>query len=139
MTKHCETFAHTSDVGLRATAETPAGLFEALAEGLADYLCPRRKVAAAATRTISAEAEDLEALAVDFLTDVMNLIQTDRFMVSRVSIAEVRQNRIAARIHGEPYDPARHELSGEVKAVTYHQLEVAQAGDVWTASVVLDI
>ena len=53
MAKHCETFDHTADLGLQARADTLGELFEALAEGLADEICPRRQVRAAAVRAIA--------------------------------------------------------------------------------------
>ena len=39
----------------------------------------------------------------------------------------------------EPYDPERHPLRTELKAVTYHQLEVARDGDEWTGRVIFDV
>ena len=139
MAKHCETFEHTADVGLAGWADTPGELFEALADELADVICPRRQVSGEIPRDISADAEDIEALAVDFLTEVMNVILTDRFVLSAVSVATMTDVHIDAKLLGERYDPARHEISTEVKAVTYHQLKIALDGDKWIGRVILDV
>ena len=183
MAKQCETFDHTADVGLLARADTPAELFEALAEGLADYICPRDTVRPREIRTLSVEAEDIEALAVDFLAAVLNVIQADRFMVAAVRVVECggvncpgidplslegrgwpegpgegdasrtespspcplpsrereAHSKVTAELSGEPFDPARHEIHTEVKAVTYHLLKVAQEGGLWTGRIVLDL
>jgi len=40
---------------------------------------------------------------------------------------------------GEPYDPGRHPLSHEVKAITYHGLRVEPADGGWLAEVIVDI
>jgi SHS2 domain-containing protein len=41
---------------------------------------------------------------------------------------------------GEPYDPERHPLNHEVKAITYHGLRVEPTADGgWLAEVIVDI
>ena len=40
---------------------------------------------------------------------------------------------------GEPLDRDRHELSHEVKAITYHGLKVEQTPEGWLAEVIVDI
>ena len=139
MAKHCGTFEHTADVGLAAEADSPGELFEALAEGLADLICPREQVRAAEQRRVDVTAEDVEVLAVDFLSEVLAAVQAGRFVVARVSVEAIDDGRVSARLLGEPYNPARHELRTEVKAVTYHQLRVARDGERWTARVILDV
>ena len=139
MAKHCQTFDHTADVGLDARADTLGELFEALAEGLAEVICARGIVRAAASRAVRAEAEDVEALAVDFLAEVLNVIQADHFLLSSVRVRDICGTSVSAELLGEPYDPARHELKTEVKAVTYHLLRIAREGDTWIGRIILDL
>ena len=141
MARHCETFDHTADVGLAARADTLGELLEALAEGLGDVICAREQVSPAERRTVAVAAEDLEALAVDFLSAVLAAAQTDRFVVAAVRVTRIdeRSPAVEAELSGEPYDAGRHELKTEVKAVTYHQLKIAREGDGWTGRVILDI
>lgn len=139
MGRHCETFEHTADVGLRATADTLSGLMEALAEGLADLICPRANVRAAETRELSVRAEDREALCVDFLWEVMSAIQADRFALAAVRVTEASETSVTAELSGESLDPDRHEIAAEVKAVTYHKLSVEPTDDGWAGQVILDL
>jgi SHS2 domain-containing protein len=139
MSGHCETFEHTADVGLRARADTPAELMAALAEGLAEFICPRGQVQPDQTRSLEVSAEDREALAVDFLWEVMSLILFDHFVVADVRVEHADETSVRAVLSGQLYDPARHELAAEVKAVTYHQLKVARQADGWVAEVILDL
>jgi SHS2 domain-containing protein len=139
MAKHCETFDHTADVGLAAEGDTLAELFEALAEGLADYICPRAQVVPRQTRRIHVRSEDVEALAVDFLCEVMVALESDKFAIASVKVTDANDSAVSAGLAGEPVDPARHEFHTEVKAVTYHRLSVRQADGRWTGRVILDI
>ena len=139
MTRQCETFDHTADLGLAAWADTLAELFQALAEGLADVICPRAKVRPQAETIIKVAAEDLEALAVDFLWKVMDTIQVDHRMVAAVEVREIGETHVTAALACEEYDPARHEVLTEIKAVTYHELKIAREGSAWTGRVILDL
>jgi len=139
MARQCTTFDHTADVGLAARADTLAELFQALAEGLADVICPREQVRAIAERIISVSAEDVEALAVDFLWKVMDTIQVDHQMVAAVEVRQIDQTHVKAALMCEEYDPARHEILTEVKAVTYHELKIAREGSACTGRVILDL
>ncbi len=114
-------------------------LFEAMAEGLADIISPRSGVQGRQRRTITVEAEDIEALAVDFLSEIMITIQTSRFAIAEVKVTQTGDCGITAELSGEPLDPETHEIHTEVKAVTYHLLDVAKYGQCWRGRVVLDL
>lgn len=152
MAKHNYTFDHPSDIGLAARADSLGELMEALAEGLANEICDRDDVCAVESRTLEVSVEetatatpDYEAMAVDFLTAVMNLIQVRHFMVREASVQMPTGVQppsavsLVARLTGEPYDPARHEIKVEIKAVTYHQLTIKQEGGQWIGRVIVDI
>jgi len=137
--KRCETFDHTADVGLSAEASTLRELMEALAEGLAEVICARRSVYTAESFDVTVQAEDIEALVVDYLGAVLNAIQADHFLVHEVRVERASKTFVSAELMGEWYSRGRHELKTEVKAVTYHQLKVAREGRRWVARVILDL
>ncbi len=139
MAKEHRTFEHPADLGLEARADSLAELFEALGEGLAEQICPPSTVRPAKAASVEVEADDLEALLVDFLSALLRLFDLQRFLIRRVQVRRIEHNSVSAAAFGEDYDPARHELGAEVKAVTYHQLSVAREGDRWTGRVLLDV
>lgn len=140
MGKRCETFDHTADVGLDARADTLEELLEALAQGLAGVIHDAAGVRGRETRALRLEADDLETLTVDFLWGVKDLIEADLFLVHEVRVRRAGEREVAAEISGEPYDESRHTFVGEVKAVTYHRLEVGQDPEGgWRARVILDL
>ena len=139
MAKYCAILEHTADVGLGAHADTLEELFEALGEGLCDLICRRPQVRPTQNRRIEVHAEDVEALAVDFMAKVLWAIQTEHFAVAAVTVISCDDNAVAAELVGEPYCPDRHELITEIKAVTYHQLKVAREGNRWIARVFVDL
>ncbi len=130
-------------MGLSAWADSPAELLAAMAGGLADVMCDRSQVRSAEARTVRVESPDIEALAVDFLSQLVYIFAVDHFMPAEatVTIRAGSEGELAltAELHGETYDPTRHEIRTEVKAVTYHQLKVADEGGRWVGRVILDL
>jgi len=67
-------------VGIWATGSSPAALFEALGLGLYSLMTDLRKVRRLEERAVSASGEDPTGLVVAYLTELLNLEQTDRFI-----------------------------------------------------------
>ncbi|MCX6820862.1 MAG: archease, partial [Candidatus Aenigmarchaeota archaeon] len=40
---------------------------------------------------------------------------------------------------GEKTDPKKHEMRGEVKAVTYHKMEIGKDGEYYRVQVIFDV
>jgi len=139
MAKDFWTFDHPADLGLEARADSLQELFEALGEGLAEQICPRRAVREEKTLRVEVRSDDLETLAVDFLAELLGMFHLGRFLVARVRVRRIDDCSVVAAVTGEDYDPARHEIALEVKAVTYHQLKIAREGEAWKARVIFDI
>ena len=64
--------------------------------------------------------------------------KADHMLFGRFEV-HVRNDGLTATAWGEPLDPARHVLSHEVKAITYHELKVERTADGWLAEVIVDI
>ncbi|NLF32272.1 MAG: archease [Planctomycetes bacterium] len=139
MAKEVDVFEHTADVGLEARADSQAELYEALAEGLAGLIAPRETIAADRVFQRDVTAEDPEVLAVDFLSDLLALTHTENVVIADVSVRCDRPTSLHATVRAELTDPDRHELGLEIKAVTYHRLEVRQDEDGWHARVLFDV
>jgi SHS2 domain-containing protein len=134
-----ETFEHTADLGLRAWADTLEELFAALGEAVAAQICPADCINRRETVKVLAQADDLEALAVEFLSELLRLFQIRKFVFSGVSVQSIRHGRLEAVVRGEPVDLARHQLGEEIKAVTYHKVKIAREGSQWVGQVILDL
>ncbi len=139
MAKSHQTIEHAADIGIEARADSLEELLEALAEGLAELVCPPATVSPRQTRPLAVTAEDAEVATVDFLNALLRLIQVDHFMVARVRVQQAAAGAVSAEVAGELYEASRHEWAREVKAVTYHRLKVAREGDRWSGRVICDL
>ncbi|MGP8075580.1 MAG: archease [Thermoplasmata archaeon] len=132
-------FPTTADVGIWARGSSPAALFEALGLGLYSLMTDLRKVRCVEERAVSASGPDPTGLVVAFLTELLNLEQTEQFIGRDIRARPVGDppTAIVASVSGERFDPARHTSRTEVKAVTYHDLVFDLANG--RARVIVDI
>ena len=88
--------------------------------------------------TIRVEGEDREFLLVDWLTELLRVLELHGVVLSEFDVT-IEEGKLDAVVRGEALDPAGHRLGHEVKAVTYHALEVVETKEGWEAYVVLDL
>jgi SHS2 domain-containing protein len=139
MARSWEILDHTADVGLAAAGDTLGELFEAMSEGLLELILPERRVNPSQTREIRVEAEDPESLLVDYLGRLCYAVESEYFAVADVQVRRASETFVEAELRGESLDPQRHEIGLEIKAVTYHRLEVAHRDGRWHGRVIFDI
>ena len=56
-----------------------------------------------------------------------------------VRVEQLDDRSLAARVRGEKFDRTRHRAKLQVKAITYHQLELKKMAEGWQARVFVDI
>jgi SHS2 domain-containing protein len=134
-----EVINHTADVGIVVRAATLPDLFETAAVGMFSFLIDPLSVENRAWRERRVDADDLAGLLVAWLNDLLLLLNGEEFVPKVYVVDEVGERRLRATVHGEPVDPTRHRFRLDVKAATYHQLEVRREGDGWMARVIFDV
>jgi len=134
-----ETFPHTADLGLRVRAASREGLFEVAARGLFSMLVvnpddvrPQREI------RIELPADDIEYQLFDWLTELLYHFDAEHLLLCQFDV-QFADGALQAVCRGEPLDAGRHEMDHEVKAITYHGLNVEHSGDQWVAEVIVDI
>jgi SHS2 domain-containing protein len=134
-----ETFDHTADLGLRIRAADIDRLFAEAALCLFSTIVDDLDTVAASQKIeVTLEGRDREYLLFDWLKTLLYHFDTAHLLFARFEV-HVREDGLRASAWGEPLDRARHELSHEVKAITYHGLKVEQTPEGWMAEVIVDI
>lgn len=129
-----------ADVAFEVTSTSIAGLFEDAAAALTEVMVNRRTLAKRKTSTLRLEAEDLDRLLYDFLTELIVRKDVELLLVKDVKVRVERSGRkLEAKLAGEKINRKKHGLRNDVKAVTMHLFGVSREGKGWKATVVLDI
>ncbi|NPV59762.1 MAG: archease [Actinobacteria bacterium] len=130
---------HTADVGIRAWGESLGEAFRNCALGMMSLMLDLDKVGREKRVWVEAEAEDLEALLVSWLSEILFYVEAEGFAFAWFEDVEIEGGKAAAWGWGEELDPERHGLKLEVKAPTYHGLRLEEREGGWTAQVIFDV
>jgi SHS2 domain-containing protein len=134
-------FDHTADVGIRVTAASVEELFAEAGRAVTSLIVENPDAIELRERVaIEIAAEDVEALFVDWLRELIFRFETEHLLLRELSITIAEdQRRLRAECRGERADWTRHLPDNELKAVTYHELRVARTASGWEAQVIFDI
>jgi len=130
---------HTADEYIEVTAENYARIFERAAWAMFSILTDMHTVRDTETWTVNVAADDREALLVRWLSELNVLHQLRHIVLARFTVRQVSNTALKARVHGEAIDPERHCILTEIKAVTYHGLQIKPRGDHLVARIMFDL
>jgi SHS2 domain-containing protein len=134
-----EAFEHTADVGLRARAADVPTLLAEAAKGLFAIIAgDLGQIAEREAFEVRVDGEDRAHLLFDWLSELLYAFEARRILVRRCAVRAARRG-VDATCFGERFDPTRHRLQHEVKAITYHQLAVVETDGGLEATVIVDI
>jgi len=130
---------HTADLGFEVWAPDLNTLHAAAVRALAELCYDRAAVIPREERFISVTGDSREERLVQWLQEVYFLLESESWLTEDVATIRCCGDEIQGRVRGEPYDPARHTLYTEIKAITYHHMQVECHDDVWRTTVIVDV
>ncbi|MFO1094488.1 MAG: archease [Planctomycetaceae bacterium] len=137
-----EFFEHTADVGFRVQDATLAGALidagRALSSLIVENLDEIRPAESVRIQVPNPPGGELDYLLFDWLTALLQEFESTGRVFSHFEV-HVGDHGIDAECRGETLDPQRHRLGHEVKAITYHQLELRPTPDGFSGQVIVDL
>ena len=123
--KTYELIEHTADVGVKAYGKTLSEAFENAAKAMFEIITDTSEIESIGQYDIDLSAPDLEQLLVDWLNELLYINSTKNLVFGffKVEINE-KEKKLTAKIFGEKFNISKHKIGTEIKAVTYHMLEV---------------
>jgi SHS2 domain-containing protein len=137
--KRFEILDHTADIGLVIYGENLKALFENAGEAFFRLITDLRKVRRRVERRINIGRESLDRLMVDWLSELLYLHDVENLLFKGFKVESVGKDGLQAIVKGEPFREGVHVIKTEVKAVTYHRIEVRQENGRWRAKIILDL
>mgnify|MGYP001071914662 CR=1 FL=1 len=134
-----ELFEHTADLGLRMRAESLDELFADAGRALFSVIVANfESVEPVQELSFKIQGSRRDDLLLDWLAELLHTFDTRRVLFCDFRV-RVEEEGLQATARGEPFDPARHDLDMEVKAITYHGLKVERDGQGGLAEVIVDL
>jgi len=140
--KEFEILEHTADIGIAAYGKTKREVFINAAKGMCYIITEdKREFKENFSHHIRLTAENLENLLVAWLSELLYLGETKLVVFNRFKIEELSDFQLSGKVYGKRIDQSGHKIKREVKAVTYHGLEVKKdkKNKLWRAQVIFDI
>ncbi len=136
---HYELIDHTADIGIRVWGDTRCALFSHAGLALFDLITDRRQVCSTYTEQISVTGIDLTDLFVNWLRELLFFWTGDLRLAGSMDIISMTDTAMTGNVALALYDPDRHVIRNEIKAVTYHQVSVRRLSERWLAEVIFDV
>lgn len=137
---------HTADVGIVVSAPDLAALYVRAARGMFWVLSDVESVRDRESTAVAVEAQDKEALMVQWLSELNFVHTTENWVFRRFEVDALmlphddeHELRLEATCYGEPIDRSRHTIYTEIKAVTFHDMTVTETNDSWEVQIIFDM
>jgi SHS2 domain-containing protein len=136
---------HSGDAYIEAWGRTLEGAFESAALALFDVMTDTASIRPRLEDRFELEGDDLEGLLYGWLEALLVKFDADRMLYSEFDVRIGPRGphgpgyRLQGIARGEGYDPKRHPSRTEVKAVTYHRMEVIRSAEGAKVRFILDL
>lgn len=134
-----ELFDHTADLGIRAWAPTPGGLVGAAAAGLYSAIGEFVFQEGSSREVVRLGGTDRALLLRDYLAELLLRFERDRLVGVEHAVSDYTETELVVNAAFRRLNEERSVFLREVKAITYHELEVRAVPDGWQARIIVDI
>jgi len=140
--KEFEILEHTADIGLIAYGKNREEVFINAAKGMFEIIAGGTKdLKENFYDKIKLEADNLEGLLFVWLNELLYIGETKLVILNKFEIKDLSNNKIVAEVNGMKINRLDCKIEKEIKAVTYHRLEIKkdEESGLWSARVIFDI
>jgi SHS2 domain-containing protein len=130
-----------ADVAFTAEAESLPALLETCGLATFSVMTDPKQIRPVDRHNVTVHAETLEDLLYNWLDELIFIKDNEEFVAGRfrVRCPDTPPYHMQALVEGEPIDRRRHDMNVDVKAPTYHEMDIHKEGERWYARVVLDV
>ncbi|MBQ2666176.1 archease [Methanobrevibacter sp.] len=134
--KSYEYFEATADVGIRAYGKNLNEAFENAGLAIFNIISDTSTIDALNEIEFEITSEDEVSLLYDYLEELLFYHETEFMLFSEFHV-EVDDNlHLNAKIKGEEIDWEKHERKNEIKAITFHKMDVKKTDGVELQAIV---
>jgi SHS2 domain-containing protein len=130
---------HTADFGLHVFGADPKDLFANAAHAMFDVITDISSLTGLSSGNIRVTGDDWPDLMVNWLRELLYFWSGTEMLVKIVEIQSISAHELSAKVKFDPYNPDQHTINTEIKAVTYHQIQVVSGPSGWEAKIIFDV
>lgn len=130
---------HTADLGIIVKGVDEKDVFIHAAQAMTDLMVKGDISKKTVIKDVSLQGEDFPDLMVKWLGEILYLFNGEKLLVHSIEIKSISPIQLEFKLYLTNFDPEKHEILREIKAVTYHQIFVDKVNDRWQARIIFDI
>jgi SHS2 domain-containing protein len=138
-----EVLPHTTDAYLQVAASNLEEALEYAGMALFDTMCDLKSISPHQVEDLEVTGADEVALLYNWLESLLLKFELESKVYSKFKVTLTKRPSTSlqanAKIYGEAYDKRKHGAKVEVKAVTYHKMEISRIGTLTTLRFILDL
>ena len=133
---------HTADIACKVSGDTLEELFTAAVEAWRNSVVEETKCCERESKKFKLKASSKEQLLVDFISEINYYLFTKNWLFNLVLELEIKEKNdswnLSTEIEGMPVSQDV-EIKQEIKAITFHQLNIEKKGNKYSTLLVFDI
>ncbi|MEM3872245.1 MAG: archease [Nitrososphaeria archaeon] len=133
---------HVSDAYIEVTGESLEECFSRAGLAVVDIMVDLDSISPTSSLDVSVEGFDLYSLLYNFLEGVLVRVSGGEFLPCKIDVRIDRAGEgfiLFAKYFGEPFVLGKHRAKMEVKAVTYHLMEIIEKEKEYIVRFLLDL
>ena len=130
---------HTADFGLHVFGTDLKDLFASTAFAMFDQITIVKDLQPEKELKIHVTGSDWPDLMVNWLRELLYLWTGKELLVKHIDIQTLSEYNLTATLRVDPFKPDRHVITNDIKAVTYHQIQVNQVANGWESRIIFDV
>jgi len=137
-----EYLEHTADVYIRAYGNSLKEAFAEAARATTNVMTNVDQIVPKIEREFYVKAEDLEGLLYRWIEEIIIIFDVEQIVFSDFEVKIEKYNNewnLKAKAKGEEFDPSRHEIGTEIKAMTYGMIKIEVTDKRTIVEFILDI
>ena len=141
--KEFEILEHTADIGMIVYGKNKREIFVNIAKGMFNIIVGDNSnlINNNFSCKVTLKAEGLEDLLVAWLNELLYISETKLVILNKFEIKKLSNFQIKAEVEGIKINPPSVKIEKEIKATTYHRLEIKkdEESGLWSAQVIFDV
>ena len=130
---------HTADLRMQVFGADLKELFVNAAQAMFAQIVDTDTLKGLEETNIRVTGTDWPDLMVNWLRELLFLWNGGEMLVKTSDILSLSEYCLSAKVKFDPYNPDHHFIDSEIKAVTYHQIEVTGGSAGWESKIIFDV
>jgi SHS2 domain-containing protein len=132
--------AHTADIGIEVWANSISELFINSARALFDIMVGLENIKVEEKEEkICVDGLDKEDLLVRWLNELIYIFSVQKDMFCEYEVKYLDDFKFECICKGEKFKDGIHELKNEIKAATYHGIQIRQRDGLYITEIIFDV